>query len=194
MEGGGRQVVFLSVAGAADNPLVPHYAVEQHLRQGPAGWTIVRPGFFAQNLGDAYRDDIVQHDRIFVPAGAGRAAFIDVRDVAAVAVDALVNPAAHQGRVYTLTGPEALSFADAASLLSHELNRTIRYQPASVPAYFFHLRRRGMPFGQVIIQTILHVGLRFGQAETVDETLASLLKQPPRTLHNYVRDHRALWA
>jgi len=190
---GVRHIVFLSVAGAADNPLVPHHAVEQHLRHGPAGWTIVRPGFFAQNFGDAYRDDIVRHDRIFLPAGAGRVAFVDVRDVAEVAVDALVNSAPHQGRTYTLTGPEPLSFADAAGILSRAMNRAIRYQPASIPAYFSHLRHRGMPFGQVIVQTILHVGLRFGQAETVDETLASLLGHPPRTLHNYVHDHRDLW-
>lgn len=191
---GVRQVVFVSVAGAADNPLVPHHAVEQKLRRGPAGWTIVRPGFFAQNLGDAYRDDIVRDHRLFVPAGSGRAAFVDVRDVAEVAVDALMDPASHRGQAYTLTGPEALSFSDAARLLSTELARTIRYQPATIPAYFAHLRRRGLPLAQVLVQTVLHVGLRFGQAETVDDTIARLLGHRPRTLETYVRDHRSLWA
>jgi hypothetical protein len=60
-------------------------------------------------------------------------------------------------------------------------------------AYVFHLRRRGLPFAQALVQTILHVGLRFGQAETVDDTLARLLGHPPRTLQTYVRDHRNLW-
>lgn len=193
-EEGVGHVVFISVAGAGDNPLVPHHAVEQHLRRGPAGWTILRPGFFAQNFGDAYRDDIVNDSRIFVPAGAGRVAFVDVRDVAEVAVEALVDSAPHRGRTYTLTGPEPLSFADAARIISLEIKQTIRYQPASVAAYFLHLRRRGMPLGQVIVQAILHAGLRFGQAETVDETLANLLGRPPRTLREYVRDHRDLWA
>ena len=191
---GVRQVVFLSVAGAANNPLVPHHAVENHLQLGPEGWTILRPGFFAQNLGDAYRDDIVHDHRLFVPAGSGRAAFVDVRDVAQVAVDALIDPASHRGRAYTLTGPEALSFADAACILSSELCRKIIYQPATIPAYFSHLRRRKLPFGQVLVQTILHVGLRFGQAKTVDDTLARLLGKNPRSLRTYVRDHRSLWA
>lgn len=190
---GVRQVVFVSVAGAAHNPLVPHHAVEQHLQRGPEGWTIVRPGFFAQNLGDAYRDDIVRDHRLFVPAGAGRAAFVDVRDVAHIAVDALVDPATHTGQAYTLTGPEALSFSDAAAILSSELSHSIRYQPATIPAYFFHLRRRGMPLGQVLVQTVLHVGLRFGQANTIDQTLERLLGHRPRTLREYVRDHRRLW-
>lgn len=190
---GVRQVVFVSVAGAADNPLVPHHAVERHLKRGPDGWTILRPGFFAQNLGDAYRDDIVRDQRLFVPAGSGRAAFVDVRDVAQVAVDALLAPASHQGRAYTLTGLEALSFDDAARALSIELSRTIRYRPATIPGYVRHLRHRGMPLGRVLVQTILHVGLRFGQAQTVDHTLGRLLGRAPRTLQTYVRDHRHLW-
>jgi len=192
-EEGVQQVVFLSVAGAGDNPIVPHHAVEEHLRQGPPVWTILRPGFFAQNLGDAYRKDIATDNRIFVPAGKARVAFVDVRDVADVAAEALVNPAQHQGRIYTLTGPSAVSFAQAAQVLSRELGRTIRYQPASIPAYVLHLKLGGMPLAQVAVQTILHVGLRFGQAEAVDKTLADLLTHPARTLRDYVRDHRELW-
>lgn len=190
---GVEQVVFVSVAGAADNPIVPHHAVEQHLRQGQLGWTILRPGFFAQNLGDAYRRDIVERDRLFVPAGAGRVAFIDVRDIAAVAVQALIDPAAHQQQIYTLTGSEALTFAEVASILSIELGRSIAYQPANMPHYALHLLRRQMPLEQVLVQTALHVGLRFGQAETIDETLAKLLGHSPRSLRDYIRDHRNLW-
>jgi hypothetical protein len=44
-----------------------------------------------------------------------------------------------------------------------------------------------------LIQVLLHVGLRFGQATKVDPTLARLLGRPPRTMDDYVRDHRALW-
>lgn len=190
---GVRHVVFLSVAGAADNPIVPHHAVEQHLLKGLRGWTILRPGFFAQNLGDAYREDIAREGRILVPAGAGRAAFIDVRDVAEVAANVLVDPAPHDGQSYTLTGPAAVAFTDVAAILSDELGRAIRYDAASVRAYLAHLRGRGMPFAQVLVQTVLHVGLRFGQAETVDPTLPRLLGHDARTLRDYVRDHRALW-
>jgi len=190
---GVAHVVFVSVAGAADNPLVPHHAVEMHLRSGPEGWTILRPGFFAQNLGDAYRDDIRCDNRIFVPAGAGRVAFVDVRDVAEVAVNALTDPLTHRGQIYTLTGPEALSFTAVASILSDELARIIQYQHASIPAYFAHLIRHGLAPMQILVQTILHVGLRFGQAEAVSESLANLLGRRPHTMRDYVRDHRSLW-
>ncbi|MDX2239963.1 MAG: NAD(P)H-binding protein [Leptolyngbyaceae cyanobacterium bins.302] len=188
-----QSIVFVSVAGAADRPWVPHHAVEQCLQQGSSGWTILRPGFFAQNFGDAYREDIVQLDRVIVPAGKGRVAFIDARDIAQVAAKILLDPAPHHAKIYTLTGSEALSFAAAAQMLSEVLERTIAYDAASIPGYGWHLLRRKLPLAQILVQTVLHVGLRFGQAESVDPALAQLLEHPPRTLQDYFQDHRELW-
>jgi uncharacterized protein YbjT (DUF2867 family) len=191
---GVKQIVFISVAGAADQPWVPHHAVEQHLKAGPLGWTILRPGFFAQNLGAAYRDDIVQNHRIYVPAAQGRVAFIDARDIAAVAVAALLDPATHAGQSYTLTGPEAVTFDQVATLLSAELGRPIRYEAASLLGYVRHLRRRGLPWMQILVQTILHRGLRMGEAEAVTNTVPTLLGRPACSLAEYIHDHRELWA
>lgn len=192
-ERGVRHGVFLSVAGAGTNPLVPHHTVEQHLRGLGRGWTVLRPGFFAQNLGDAYRRDIAEQRRLFVPAGRGRVAFVDVRDVAEVAAQALAQPELHGDRAYTLTGPEALDFEQVAALLSAALGERVRYEAASVPGYLLHLRRRGLPAAQALVQAVLHVGLRFGQAEHVDPTLQRLLGRPGRTLREYIADHVALW-
>ena len=188
------QIVFLSVAGAGSNRLVPHHAVEVHLAARSQEWTVLRPGFFSQNLADAYRRDIVEDDRIYVPAGRGRAAFVDVRDVAEVAAQALVDPPAHAAKAYTLTGPEAVSFTEAAATLTSALGRTIRYERASIAGYVLHLHRRGMPAAQIAVQTILHVGLRFGQAEAVDPTLSRLLGRAGQTLTEYVSDHAATWS
>jgi uncharacterized protein YbjT (DUF2867 family) len=186
-------IVFLSVAGA--NRLMPHHAVEGHLARAGGTWTVLRPGFFAQNLGDAYRRDIVEEGRLYVPAGQARVTFVDVRDVAEVAAQALLEPGRYHGRIYTLTGPEAVSFATAAELLSAALGRPIRYQSASVTGYIRHLHRRGLPMGQIAVQALLHVALRRnkGQAQVVDPLLAMLLRRPARTLREYVNDHVALW-
>ncbi|WOD36919.1 NAD(P)H-binding protein [Nodosilinea sp. E11] len=191
---GVEQIVFISVAGAADKPWVPHYAVEQHLKAGPLGWTILRPGFFAQNLGDAYRDDIVHDHRIYVPAAQGRVAFIDARDIAAVAVAAFRDPATHAGQSYTLTGPEAVTFDQVATMLSAELGRPIRVEAASLLSYVRHLKRRGLPWMQILVQTLLHRGLRMGEAEAVTDTVPTLLGRPACSLAEYIHDHRELWA
>jgi len=190
---GVTHVVFLSVAGAEKNALVPHHAVEAHLRR-TRGHTLLRPGFFAQNLQDAYLRDLREDDRIYVPAGRGRVAFVDLRDVAEVAADALVDPRRHEGRAYTLTGPEALDFVEVAALLTSATGRDVRYEPASIAGYLRHLvRRRRLSVAQATVQTILHVGLRFGQAARVDPTLPHLLGRQARTLRDYVADHVETW-
>lgn len=189
---GVQHIVFLSVAGADKNRLVPHHAVEAHLAKSD-GWTVLRPGFFAQNFGDAYRRDIVEDDRVYVPAGKGKVAFVDVRDLAEVAATIFESPAQHERHGYTLTGGDAITFASAASCLSDTLGRPITYEAASILGYVRHLRGRGMPWAQVGVQTILHTGLRFGQAERVDPTLENLLGRKPRSVSQYVRDYREIW-
>lgn len=187
-----KHTVFLSVLGAGKNKLVPHHQVERHLESSGEGVTLLRPGFFAQNLSDAYYQDIVEDQRLFVPAGQGRAAFVDLRDVAEVAALAFREPLGYRG-AFDLTGPSAYSFQQAAEILSEVLGRSIQYEPASALGYALHLRRRRMPTAQVLVQTILHVGLRFGQAEGVDGTLERLLGRRPHDLESFIRDHAGLW-
>jgi uncharacterized protein YbjT (DUF2867 family) len=186
-------VVFASVTGADTNRLVPHHRIETHLRASGAPSTILRPGFFAQNLADAYRADIRDHGRIFLPAGRGKVAFVDTRDLGDVTAKIFTDPVAHRGAGYRLTGPEALDFGQVASVLTDILGRPIRYQPASAAGYLRHLRRARQPLPLILVETALHLGLRRGQAETVDPTLARLLGRAPRTLAQYVRDHQQLW-
>lgn len=191
---GVEHVVFSSVAGADTNRLVPHHRVETHLREHAPSWTILRPGFFAQNLADAYRTDIVNDDRLYLPAGQGLVAFIDTRDVGDVATAVFADPAAHRGQGYTLTGPQALTFDGVAKILSTSLGRPIGYEQATVLGYAHHLRRRGLPLGQIAVQTVLHTRLRRGDAQTVDPTLEHLLGHPGRTLDQYVAEHALTWA
>ena len=188
-----RHVVFSSVAGADRNVVVPHHRVERHLRASPLRWTMLRPGFFAQNLADAYLTDIVEDHRLLVPAGDGRVAFLDVRDLADVAAIVFSSPHEHVGRGYHLTGPGAVTFDEVAGLLTDRLGVEVRYQRASVRSYVRHLRRRGLPAAAIAVQTVLHVGLRRGDAEEVDPTLGHLLGRPARTVDQYIDDTAATW-
>ena len=214
-QGSVRHVVFVSVAGADRNTMVPHHAVEQHLlHHMPAhvAVTILRPGFFAQNLRDAYRDDIRLDDRLYVPAGDARVAWVDVRDIAAVAAQRLTTAlptglrmplvsthvpdpeAAGTERLpwqeaFHLTGPAPpVTFAEVAACLSEALGRPIRYEPASMLGYLHHLKRtRGLPWAQAIVLLVLHVGLRYGQAEAVDGMLARCLGREATSIAEVIR-------
>lgn len=191
---GVRHVIFLSVAGAERRSWVPHRKVELHLETIGADWTILRPGFFAQNLADAYRADILDDRRLYVPAGDARVAFIDVCDIGAVAAEVFASPDRFRRTALTLTGPEAITFAEVARILTAVLGTTIRYEPASVVGYVRHLRRRGLPWMQAAVQTILHTGLRRGDAEVVDPTVERILGRPGTTMREYVQRAAGTWA
>ena len=186
-------VVFLSVAGAGKTRIVPHRKVEDHLRARGDHFTNLRPGFFAQNLESAYRKDIVEDDRIYVPAGHAPVNWIDVRDIAEVAAIVLTDPVPHRGQSYTLTGPRAMPWSEVTGALTAALGRPIHYEPASVLGYAFHLSRQGLPRGAILVQTILHVLLRFGQGATIDPTLEHILGRPGRTVAEYIDDHARVW-
>ncbi len=188
-----EHIVFLSVVGGGTNKLVPHHAVEKHLAERAVSHTLLRPGFFSQNLGVAYREDIAEDGRLFLPAGRARVAFVDIRDVAELAALIFDNPDLHRGAAYTCTGLEALSFEETARLMTDVIRRPIRYESASIAGYVRHLHVRGLPLAQIAVQTVLHVGLRFGQSETIDPTLERLLGRRPRSLAAYVRESADLW-
>lgn len=191
---GVEHLVFLSVAGAEKMNWVPHRKVELHLETTGKKWTVLRPGFFAQNLQDAYRLDITERGRIYVPAAKGKVAFIDVADVGAVAAQVFMDPARFAGQALLLTGPAAVTFDEVAGSLTRVLGKPVRYEAASVFGYAWHLwRTRRLPWMQIMIQTILHVGLRKGDAEQVDPTLERVLARAPHTVDEYVTRAADVW-
>jgi uncharacterized protein YbjT (DUF2867 family) len=66
---------------------------------------------------------------IYLPAGDGKVSFVDVRDIASVAVQSLTqnSDSIHSGKAYTITGPEPLSYREAAETLSNHIGRKISY-------------------------------------------------------------------
>lgn len=189
---GVEHVVFLSVVGADRARFIPHHRVEQHLRDSGMAWTFLRAGFFTQNLADAYRRDILEEDRIVLPAGDGVAAWVDARDLGEVAARVLVE-GSERYTAPVLVGPEPLDFRAVADRLSEALDRPIRYQPVGVPRYLVHCRRRGDSWGFALVKAALHFALRFQGRAEVDPTLAELLHRRPRDLSDYIADHVERW-
>lgn len=116
---GVSRVVALSAMGVEHAPDdVGLGAMERAVRERSAHWTILRPTWFAQNFAEAFwYPTITEQGQIPTSAGPGRASFVDTRDIAAVAVTALRQDG-HDGQAYTITGPEALSFAEVAAHIS----------------------------------------------------------------------------
>ena len=102
--------------------------VEQSVRESGHPWTILRPSWFMQVFNDPryYRDELTEQGRLPFPARGAAVAWIDVRDIAAVADRALFDEA-HDGAVYELSGPEAMTLPRTAEVLSDVLHRPITH-------------------------------------------------------------------
>ncbi len=96
--------------------------------------TILRASWFSQNFSEGHLLHPVLEGVVALPAGNVQEPFLDVDDIADVAVAALTEPH-HQGRVYELTGPRLLNFAQAAAELSAAIGRTVQYVPLSLDAF-----------------------------------------------------------
>ena len=112
----------------------------------------------------------------------GNVAFVDARDIGDAVANCLLQPELHFDRPYKLTGPNAVDFEQVAECLSRILDREISFEAASVSGYLAYLRSTDHSWKQILSQTVLHIGLRFGQAEDVSPELCHPIKDERRTV------------
>ncbi len=190
---GVRHITFLSLLGADQNRLIPHHKVERWLLEGDVSYTLLRAGFFMQNLDTTHRRDIADYDELFIPAGHGRTAFIDTRDIAAVAAKTLTE-AGHENKAYELTGAEALTYAEVAEVFTAELGRDIRYVNPSLWRFAQRMRQYGHPWNYIVVVATIYLTTKFGLAAKVTPTVEQLLGRPPIQLEDYVQAYAHKWA
>lgn len=189
-----EHIVKLSALGASDhsNSAIAreHWEVEQTLQQTGVRWTILRPHAFIQNwLGDVAAS-VRAEGVIYSPIEDGRVPFIDARDIAAVAFEALVNPDAHAGRKYFLTGGEAVGYADLATALSEVTGKTVTYQPISMSEARSRMQATGA--SPDMIEAMLAIAAyqkAGGPTAIVSDKVERILGRPPRSIRDFVRDH-----
>jgi len=187
---GVEHVVFLSVLGAEKNPLLPHRRIERHLQDSDLTYTFLRASFFMQNFYVVHQSEITERGELFVPAGDGKTSFVDARDVAAVGVETVVDPI-HRNRAYDITGPDALTYHDAAAIFSDVLGRDIEYADPGLVEFVVTATSRGVSLPFALVQAIVYTTARFGLAGRVTDDVERVLGRPPRSLAEFVGDHTA---
>ena len=192
---GVEEIVFLSIIGADKNRIVPHYAIERAIEQLNIPSVFLRCSFFMQNLNTTHREDIRLRDRLFMPAGNGRTSFIDVRDIAAVAVKILTESKGELpiNRAYDLTGSTALTYAEVANTFTTVLGRPIQYTNPSIPIFIWQMLRQGFPLQFVLVMVGIYTTARFRLADMVTTDVQQLLGRSPISIDRYVEDYRECW-
>jgi uncharacterized protein YbjT (DUF2867 family) len=191
---GVKHVVKFSVAGADPQSQRTfaklHGRVEDELRDSGLAWTMLRPTFFMQNL--FAMAGMIKSGAIYQPAGEGRAPFVDVRDIAAVAAAALSEPG-HGGKVYDITGPHALSYRDVAQTFTNTVGHEVKYRPISFEDAKNAMLQMGMSEWSANAINDLSQALQDGAFDRVTNVVRDVGKKEPTTLVQFIQENVALF-
>jgi len=193
---GVKRIVKLSVIGADGDDYSfakIHRPVERAIEASGLGWTHLRPNGFMQNVVNYFAATIRDHGAFYQPAGDAKISHVDVRDIARVAAAALTGTG-HDGKAYTITGPEALTYYEIATKLSAATGKAIRYVPLSDGDAKEGMVAAGIPAFYADYLIDLNRVYREGGGAGVTDTVRSVTGSAARSFDEFARDHAAAFA
>lgn len=164
-------------------------AAHAWLRDNAPRWAALRPSWFMQNFIGQYLPSIMTEDRLYSATGDGRVPFIDAADIAAVAAVALLAPARASGEL-VLTGPVALTYDEAAAMISDVSGRPIRHYRLSVAALAERYRSFGLPPDYANLLAAMDDAIAHGAEDRITTTVLDVTGRAPTPLVAFLAQNR----
>lgn len=176
---GVRHVVYTSLYGAAPEAVFTfarhHWATEQHIRASGLRFTLLRNNLYLDLIPlIAGADGVIRG-----PAGDGRISAVALDDIADVAVTVLLAPDAHAGATYDLTGPDELTLAEAAALLTAATGRVVTYEEETLEEAYASRASYGAPDWEVDGWVSTYLAIAAGDQSGLNDTVERLTGHPP---------------
>jgi uncharacterized protein YbjT (DUF2867 family) len=169
-----------------------HHEVDEEVRKGPAGWSLLKPHLYMQNLLRA-ANAVRREGKLAAPMGPNRFPLVDTRDVGAAAAIVLRDPGAHAGKEYALTGPVAVSYEEVAKALTAISGHAVTYEAVAPSEFEDRLRTAQMPGWRAY--DLAHIASAYGTRKNiVSPDLPMLLGRRSRSLSEFLEDHRLAYS
>lgn len=178
---GVRRLVLLSGRGEAEAQVA-----EGIVMDSGTDWTVLRCSWFSQNFSETLMAGMVLDGEIALPAGGIGEPFVDAEDIADAAVAAFTDDR-HIGRLYELTGPRLLTFADVAAEISAATGRRIAYRQLSHEAFAAAMAEGETPEDAAWLLSYLFREVLDGRNAWVADGVDRALGRPARDLRDYAR-------
>jgi Predicted nucleoside-diphosphate-sugar epimerases len=185
LEKGVKRLVLLSGRGEPEAQ-----QSEEMLKASGADWTVLRCAWFAQNFDEGFLYEALLDDVVRLPVGPVPEPFVDADDIAEVAVASLVDER-HIGKLYELTGSEAITFEQAVAQIARATGRDIRFEQVPIEDFTAGMREAEVP--QVFIDLVvsLFTEVMDGRNVAVADGVRQALGREPRTFAQYARETAA---
>jgi uncharacterized protein YbjT (DUF2867 family) len=189
---GVEYLVKLSGGGAEidlDTMAKWHRAVEKEIEQSGIAHTFLRSNSFMQNLSNFNSHTIRDHGAFYAPHGDGKTAYVDARDIARVAYRVLTDEV-HQNKAYYLSGPEALSGAEIANILSSATGKLIKY--VDVPSEVARASMLGTGISAKIVEGLLehYQVMKLGYTARVSDAVEQITGQKATYFGAFAQEQR----
>ncbi len=190
---GVRHVTHLSVYNADQAPAQAGIAAVEADLAARHGIThsILRPAWVMQNFADGHIP--LMDGAITTPSGGGREAFVDAADIAAVAAETLLDPAAHAGAVYPLTGPQALTFDEVADTIAFVSGRPVFYNDIEQETWINGAVAAGVPADYAVMLRWLTGAVITGNGATPTGDTEKVTGKPATTFREFAERHAHAW-
>ncbi|WP_053160772.1 NAD(P)H-binding protein [Pseudomonas sp. P1.8] len=176
-----RKLVLLSGRGE-----IEAQQAERVVQNSGVDWTILRASWFCQNFSEAHFLEPILQGELALPVGNIAEPFVDAEDIAEIAVAALTQPG-HNHRLYELTGPRALTFAEAVQEIARATHRDIDFVAIPSEAYREALEQEQIPSQLIDLVLYLFTTVLDGRNTLVADGVQQALGRPARDFSDYVR-------
>ena len=184
-----KQSIMRADLGADVEAMRLHRQTEKLIEESGIPYTFIRPNEFMQGFINFQGTTIKNNNAFYIPAEDAKVSIVDARDIAAVAVQALINGDKHYNKIYMITGPEALSYHRAAEILSNATGKKIDYVNISEEETRAALKETGMD--DWLINTIvgLYALYRNGGASQVSSAVEEVTGRKATAFVEFAKDH-----
>ncbi len=191
-EKGVEFIILSTVLGTESNIEGSLYKTELALQNSRIDYAIVRPNFIFQNFIN-YDLEAVKNGSIYLPSGDGKTSYIDVRDVASVIVEILKNSEKHSGKVYNVTGREAINHETAAKIFTEVLGTEVKNINPTEEEYKSTLTSYNLPKSTIDFMAMLYSYIKAGYFAGITNDFENVMKVPPILFKDFVKEYKAIF-
>lgn len=179
---GVQRLVLLSGRGEPEAQ-----ACEEIVQESGLEWTIIRSSWFFQNFSEGAFAEMVSGGQITLPADDTPEPFVDIDDIADVAVAALTEPG-HVGELYEVTGPRLMTFKDIAAELTNFLDHEVAYIQIPHDSFVQEVENSGAPQDVIWILDYLFSTVLDGRNAHLSDGIERALGRLPKDFSEYARE------
>ncbi|MBK7104702.1 MAG: NmrA family NAD(P)-binding protein [Ignavibacteriae bacterium] len=179
----------ISIESELDKPMK---LIEDHIMKSKIPFVFIHPNVYMQNFNEIFRDFIVSEEEISIPTDSAKVSFVDVRDVADVAVQALLDDKL-KNNTYSLTGKQALNLHVVSYLFSEALGKEIKYKNISEDVFEKLLQSANWPSGTIkgTLQLCSHI--KNDEIDFVTDDIQKILNKEPIKFQQFINDYLYIW-